>query len=84
VYADDYLAALTIQDAGAAGLACLQRERWRTWVAELNGAIVAYATAGPWSEDRAGGIAEIDDLYVDPVDAPRAPRPRRQHPSDAG
>jgi 2,3-bisphosphoglycerate-dependent phosphoglycerate mutase len=66
VYADDYLAAMTIGDAEAAALGCLQREGWRTWVAELNGRIAAYATAGPWSEDRTGKTADIDDLYVDP------------------
>lgn len=66
VYADDYLAALTIQDVEAAAVGCLHRERWRTWAAELDRSIVAYATAGLWSEDRTGRTAEIDDPYLDP------------------
>jgi 2,3-bisphosphoglycerate-dependent phosphoglycerate mutase len=66
VYTDDYLAAMTIRDAEAAALGCLQREGWRTWVAELNGAVAAYATTGPWGEDLTGRTAEIDDLYVAP------------------
>lgn len=66
VYAEDYLAALTIQDAEVSALACLRREGWHTWVAELDRSIVAYATAGPWSEDPTGETIEIDDLYVDP------------------
>jgi 2,3-bisphosphoglycerate-dependent phosphoglycerate mutase len=66
VYSQAYLDALTIQDAESATLASIGRQGWRTWVAELGGTILAYATAGPWADDPRGRTADIDDLYVDP------------------
>lgn len=68
LYADPYLDGLSVEPVMAELRRFFEKpeDGWRMWVADEAGEVVAFAKAGPWSEDTSASVAELDELYVEP------------------
>src|SRR6185436_14687493 len=67
---DDFLAALSVEqrtEHHRRGIGTPRSPEHRTWVAESDGRIVAFAITGPSRDEGAApGVAELFALYADP------------------